>query len=55
MENNFVYGVHMHNLSIDGRNAWKPKRKSKKSCLLKKIIVCQIIKKVLFKTQIDQN
>ena len=35
----------MHNLSIYRRNAWKRKRKSKKSCLLKKTIVCPIIKK----------
>ena len=54
MENNFVYGVYMHNLSICGRNASKRKRRSKKSCLLKKLLF-SIVQKVLFKTQNDQS
>ena len=49
MENNFVFGVHMHNLSIYGRNAWKRKRKSKKSCLLKKLLFVLLFKKYYLK------
>ena len=49
MENNFVYGVHMHNLSFYGRNAWKRKRKSKISCLLKKFLFVILFKKYYLK------
>ena len=52
MENNFVYGVHMHNLSIYGRNAWKRKRKSKKLCLLKKLLFFLLFKKYYLKHKI---
>ena len=58
MENNFVYGVHMHNLSICGRNAWKRKRKSKKSCLLKKLLFVLLFKKYYLKPKMiktDRN
>ena len=52
MENNFVYGVHLHNLSIYGHNAWKRKRKSKKSCLLKKILFVLLFKEYYLRTKI---
>ena len=52
MENNFVYGVPMHTLSIDGRNAWKRKRKSKKSCLLKKLLFVRLLKKYCLKPKL---
>ena len=52
MENNFVYGVHLHNLSIYGHNAWKRKRKSKNSCLLKKVLFVRLFKEYYLKPKI---
>ena len=52
MENYFVYGVHVHNLSMYGRNAWKCKRKSKKSYLLKKLLFVLLFKKYYLKPKI---
>ena len=37
IKNNFVFGVHMHNLFIYGNKNWKHERKSEKACLLKKL------------------
>ena len=34
-ENNFVYGVNMHDLVIYERKAWKRKKLPKKTCLLR--------------------
>ena len=56
MENNFVFGVHLHNLFSYGNKTWKHKRKSEKACLLrKKIIACPSNPKVLLKIQNHQN
>ena len=49
MENNFVYGVHIHNLGIYGRNAWKQNKKFRKSMLVEKIMLVLLYKKVLLK------
>ena len=49
IENKFVYSVHMNILSIYGHNAWKRRRKSKKSCFLKKLLFVLLFKKYYLK------
>ena len=52
MENNFVYGVHMRNLSMYGRNAWKRKKKFGKVCLLNKLLLVLLFAKCYLKPKI---
>ena len=45
MAENSVYGVHMHNIGIYGRDAWKRKRKSKKACMFKTLLLALLFEK----------
>ena len=45
MVNNSVYGVHMHNIGIYGRDAWKRKRMSKKACMFKLLLLALLFEK----------
>ena len=49
MENNFVFGVHKHNLFIYENKSWKRTRKSEKACMLKKLLLVQLFKKYYLK------
>ena len=53
MDNNFVYGGHVHTLVIYGHRAWKRLIKSEKTYLLQELLF--VIQNVLFKIHNYQN